>query len=73
MKTRGQGSSVDRRSEDRNVTCSKPASGAASELWQNVSIPHCLCLSDETLKAVGSFDLVSIAGEINDHTQGVNM
>ena len=30
-------------------------------------------LSDETLKAVGSFYLVSIAGELKDPTQGVNM
>ena len=34
---------------------------------------HCLCLSDETLKAVGPFYLVSMPGEIKDPTQGVNV
>ena len=29
-----------------------------------------LCLSDETLKAVGPFYLVSMPGEVNDPTQG---
>ena len=32
-----------------------------------------LCLSDETLKAVGPFYLVSMLGEAKDHTQGVNV
>ena len=32
-----------------------------------------LCLSDETLKAVGPFYLVSMPGEVKDPTQGVNM
>ena len=32
-----------------------------------------LCLSDETLKAVGPFYLVSFPGEVKDHTQGVNV
>ena len=32
-----------------------------------------LCLSDETLKAVGPFCLVSMPGEVKDHTQGVNV
>ena len=31
-----------------------------------------LCLSDETLKAVGPFYLVSMPGEVKDPTQGVN-
>ena len=32
-----------------------------------------LCLSDETLKAVGPFYLVSMPGEVEDPTQGVNV
>ena len=32
-----------------------------------------LCISDETLKAVGPFYLVSMPGEVKDPTQGVNV
>ena len=32
-----------------------------------------VCLSEETLKAVGPFYLVSMAGEVKDPTQGVNV
>ena len=32
-----------------------------------------LCLSDETLKAVGPFYLVSMPGEVKDPTRGVNV
>ena len=32
-----------------------------------------LCLSDETLKAVGPFYLVSMSGEVKYPTQGVNV
>ena len=32
-----------------------------------------LCLSDETLKAVGPFYLVPMPGEVKDPTQGVNV
>ena len=32
-----------------------------------------LCLSDETVKAVGPFYLVSMPGEVKDPTQGCNM
>ena len=32
-----------------------------------------LCLSDETLKAVGPFYLVSMPGEVKYPTQGVNL
>ena len=32
-----------------------------------------LCLSDETVKAVGPFYLVSMPGEVKDPTQGVNV
>ena len=31
------------------------------------------CLSDETVKAVGPFYLVSMPGEVKDPTQGVNV
>ena len=32
-----------------------------------------LCLSEETLKAVGPFYLVSMPGEVKDPTQGINL
>ena len=32
-----------------------------------------LCLSEETLKAVGPFYLVSMPGEVKDPTQGVDV
>ena len=32
-----------------------------------------LCLSDETVKAVGPFYLVSMPGEVKDPTHGVNV
>ena len=32
-----------------------------------------LCFSEETLKAVGPFYLVSMPGEVKDPTQGVNV
>ena len=32
-----------------------------------------LCLSDETVKAVGPFYQVSMPGEVKDPTQGVNV
>ena len=32
-----------------------------------------LCLSDETLNAVGPFYLVSMPGEVKDPTQGVDL
>ena len=34
---------------------------------------ECLCLLDETLKAVGPFHLVAMPGEVNYPTQGVNV
>ena len=33
----------------------------------------CKCLSEETLKAVRPFNLVSMSGEEKDPTQGVNV
>ena len=35
--------------------------------------PLCQCLSEETLKPVGPFYLVSMPGEVKDPTQGVNV
>ena len=40
----------------------------ASELWQFRLAWLCQCLSEETLKAVGPFYLVSMPGEVNDPT-----
>ena len=47
----------------------------ASQAPRVLSYTHCesLCLSDETVKAVGPFYLVSIPGEVKDPTQGVNV
>ena len=41
--------------------------------WANLFTPFCSCLSEETLKAVGPFYLVSVPGEVKDPTQGVNV
>ena len=38
--------------------------------WASLFMPHCPCLSEETLKAVGPFCLVSMPGEVKDPTQG---
>ena len=40
------------------------------EAWAISFTPLCLCLSEETVKAVGPFDLVSMPGEVKDPTQG---
>ena len=46
---------------------------AVSKLWQ-FHAPHiCLCLLEEALKAGGPFYLVSMPGEVKDHTPGVNV
>jgi len=46
---------------------------AISKLRQFRSVHICLCLSENTLKAGGPFYLVSMPGEVKDHTQGVNV
>ena len=46
---------------------------AVSILGQFCSPHICLCLSEETLKAGGSFYLVSTPGEVKNLTQGVNV
>ena len=40
----------------------------ASELWQFRLPMLCQCLSEETLKAVGHFYLMSMPGEVKDPT-----
>ena len=42
-------------------------------LVPNITDCVSLCHSEETLKAVGPFDLVSMTGEVKDPTQGVNV
>ena len=41
--------------------------------WAISFTPLCLCLSEETLKAVGPFYLMSMPGEVKDPTPGVNV
>ena len=41
--------------------------------WASSFNPHCQYLSDETLKAVIPFYLVSMPGEVKEPTQGVNV
>ena len=47
--------------------------GCRFKTWPNLFTPLCSCLSEETLKAVGPFYLVSMPGEVKDPTQGVNV
>ena len=44
-----------------------------SKTWLSTLEIVNLCLSDETLKAVGPFYLVYMPGEVKDPTQGVNV
>ena len=46
---------------------------AVSKLRQFRLPPHCLCLSEDTLKAGGLFYRVSMSGELKDPPQGVNV
>ena len=63
---------VERRTVNRGDGSSIPPT-AVSKLRQ-FRLPHiCLCLSEEKLKAGGSFYLVSMPGEVKDPTQGVNV
>ena len=43
------------------------------ETWASSFTPYCLYLSDEILKAVGPFYLVSMSGEVKGPTQCVNV
>ena len=51
---------------DRTVNGSSPA--AVKTFLAIPFTPPCQCLSDETLKAVGPFYLVSMPGEVKDPT-----
>ena len=53
----------------RRVTCLVRCKNLALNIRDCVS----RCLSDETLKAVGPFYLVSMPGEVKDPTQGVHV
>ena len=68
---------VKRRDIQRGAVSSPPGLGEYYSRCQNLSlyIRDCesLCLSDETVKAVGPFYLVSMLGEVKDPTQGVNV
>ena len=61
-----------------SVRGSIPCSDQAYYIWyKNLALNirdfiH-LCLSEETLKEVGPFYLVSIQGELKDPTQGLNV
>ena len=63
---------VERRTVYRGDGGSIPPT-AVSKLRQFRLTHICLCLSEEALKAVGPFYLVSMPGEVKDHTQGVNV
>ena len=48
----------------------RPSGSGFESCWHFASAipftPHCLCLSEETLKAVGPFHLVSMPGEVKE-------
>ena len=69
---RSGGRVVERRTVNRGDGGSNPPI-AILKLRQFRSPHICLCLSEETLKAGGPFYLVSMPGEVNDPTQGVNL
>ena len=56
------------RTGDRVVLGSNPAGGIRFESLVIPFTPLCQCLSEETLKAVGPFYLVSMPGEVKDST-----
>ena len=68
----GGGRAVERRTVNRGDGGSIPPT-AISKLRQFRSPHICLCLSEETLKAIGPFYLVSMPGEVKYPTQGVNV
>ena len=63
---------VERRTVNRGDGGSIPHT-TVSKLRQFLSPHICLCLLEETLKAGGPFYLVSMPGEVIDHTQGINV
>ena len=66
------GRAVERRTVNRGDGGSIPPT-AISKLRQFRSPHICLYLSEETLKAGGPFNLLSMPGEVKDPTQGVNV
>ena len=62
---------LERATDNRVVADSNPTE-AVWKLWQ-FPLPHFVSLSEETLKPVGPFYLVSMPGEVKDPTQGVNV
>ena len=67
-------SGLERTTSDRVVLGLNPA--GATSIRNYMAIPFTplrRCLSEETLKAVGPFYLVSMPGEVKDPTQGVNV
>ena len=66
------GRAVERRTFNRGDGGSIPPT-AVSKFRQFRSPNICLCLSEETLKAGGPFYLVSMPGDVKDHTRGVNV
>ena len=63
-------SGLERRTGDRVILGSNPA-GATS--LRNFGNSVCQCLSEETLRAVGPFYLLSMSGEVIDPTWGVHV
>ena len=63
------GRAVERRTVNRGDGGSMPPT-AVSKLRQFLSPHICLCLLEETLKAVGPLYLVSLPGEVNYLIQG---
>ena len=45
----------------------------AISVYPTLPVSFCQCLSEETLKAIGPFYLVSMPGEVKYPTQGVNV
>ena len=61
---------LERATDNRVVAGSNPAE-AVWKHWQfPLGTPLCQCLSEETLKAVGPFYVVSMPGEVKDPTRG---
>ena len=60
-----------RATDDRVVAASNPTGPLGN--FCNFFYPLCQCLSEGKLKAVGPFSLVSMPGEVNDPTRGVNV
>ena len=59
---------------DRVVLGSNPAAATSLRNFEVIPFtPLCQCLSEETLKTVGPFYLVSVPGDVKDPTQGVNV